>query len=161
MAELITATRPFPSSSAENGLAIATRLEITGTLILRYGLVMTLLFFGAQKWTAAEAEGIQPLVAHSPFLSWIYQVMNIQRGSELIGIMELVIGLLIAIRYWSPKLCAVGSTGAILMFLTTLSFLVTTPGLDSATQGFILKDVFLLGAAIWSAGEALRPARAK
>ena len=161
MAELITATRPFPSSSEEKGLTIATRLEITGTLILRYGLVLTLLFFGAQKWTAAEAEGIQPLVAHSPFLSWIYQVMNIQRGSELIGILELAIGLLIAIRHWSPKLCAVGSIGAILMFLTTLSFLVTTPGLDSGTQGFIMKDVFLLGAAIWSAGEALRPARAK
>ena len=161
MAELTTATRPFPSSSVVRGLATPTRLEITGTLILRYGLVLTLLFFGGQKWTAAEARGIQTLVAHSPFLSWIYQVMNIQRGSELIGIMELVIGLLIAIRHWSPKLCAVGSTGAILMFLTTLSFLVTTPSLDSATQGFIMKDVFLLGAAIWSAGEALRPARAK
>jgi len=69
MAELITATRPFPSSSADKAFAIPTRLEITGTLILRYGLVMTLLFFGAQKWTAAEAEGIYPLVAHSPFLS--------------------------------------------------------------------------------------------
>jgi uncharacterized membrane protein YkgB len=87
--------------------------------------------------------------------------MNIQRGSELIGIVELAIGLLIAIRHWSPKLCAVGSSGAILMFLTTLSFLVTTPGLDSGTQGFIMKDVFLLGAAVWSAGEALRPARAQ
>jgi uncharacterized membrane protein YkgB len=74
---------------------------------------------------------------------------------------ELAIGLLIAIRHWSLGLCAVGSTGAILMFLTTLSFLVTTPGLDSATQGFIMKDVFLLGAALWSAGEALQPARAK
>ena len=161
MAELTTATRPFPSSSVVRGLATPTRLEITGTLILRYGLVMTLLFFGAQKWTAVEAEGIQPLVAHSPFLSWIYQVMNIQRGSELIGIVELAIGLLIAIRHWSPKLCAVGSSGAILMFLTTLSFLVTTPGLDSGTRGFIMKDVFLLGAAVWSAGEALRPARAQ
>jgi uncharacterized membrane protein YkgB len=161
MAELITATRLFPSGSADKGLTIPTRLEITGTLILRYGLVLTLLFFGAQKWTAAEAKGIQPLVAHSPFLSWIYQVMDIQTGSELIGIVELAIGLLIAIRHWSPTLCAVGSTGAILMFLTTLSFLVTTPGLDTGTQGFIMKDVFLLGAAIWSAGEALRSARAK
>jgi len=161
MAELTTATRPFPGSSVVRGLATPTRLEITGTLILRYGLVLTLLFFGGQKWTAAEARGIQTLVAHSPFLSWIYQVMNIQRGSELIGIVELAIGLLIAIRHWSPKLCAVGSSGAILMFLTTLSFLVTTPGLDSGTQGFIMKDVFLLGAAVWSAGEALRPARAQ
>ena len=92
MAELTTATRPFPSSSVVRGLATPTRLEITGTLILRYGLVLTLLFFGGQKWTAAEARGIQTLVAHSPFLSWIYQVMNIQRGSELIGIVELAIG---------------------------------------------------------------------
>jgi uncharacterized membrane protein YkgB len=87
--------------------------------------------------------------------------MNIQTGSELIGIVELAIGLLIAIRHWSPKLCAVGSAGAILMFLSTLSFLMTTPGLDTGTQGFIMKDVFLLGAAIWSAGEALQSARAK
>jgi reactive chlorine resistance protein C len=85
--------------------------------------------------------------------------MSIQRGSELIGIVELAIGLAIALRHWSPKVCAVGSTGAIGMFLTTLSFLVTTPGLDAGTQGFIMKDVFLLGAAVWSAGEALRSAR--
>jgi len=37
MAELITATRPFPSSSADKAFVIPTRLEITGTLILRYG----------------------------------------------------------------------------------------------------------------------------
>jgi uncharacterized membrane protein YkgB len=50
------------------------------------------------------------------------------------------------------------------MFLTTLSFLVTTPGVwlqvegfpaPSETAAFILKDVFLLGAAISTAGEAL------
>jgi uncharacterized membrane protein YkgB len=42
--------------------------------------------------------------------------------------------------------------------MTTLSFLVTTPHLGSDYQGFILKDVTLLGAALWSAGEALRAA---
>ncbi len=160
MADLLAA-RLSPRGNMDTASAIPTTLEVTGTLILRYGLVLALLFFGAQKWTRVEAEGIQPLVAHSPFLSWIYHVMSIQRGSELIGIVELAIGLLIAIRHWSPKLCAVGSAGAICMFLTTLSFLVTTPGLDSGTQGFIMKDVFLLGAAVWSAGEALRSARAQ
>jgi uncharacterized membrane protein YkgB len=101
------------------------------------------------------------ITATRPFLSWIYQVMNIQSGSELIGIVELAIGLLIGIRHWSTELCDVGSTGAILIFLTTLSFLVTTPGSDRGTQGFIMTDVdvFLLSAAIWSAGEALRSAR--
>jgi uncharacterized membrane protein YkgB len=71
VAEFITATKPFPSGNAEKCLTIPTRLEITGSLILRYGLVMSVPFFGAQKWTAAEPEGIHPLVAHSHFLSWI------------------------------------------------------------------------------------------
>jgi uncharacterized membrane protein YkgB len=52
------------------------------------------------------------------------------------------------------------------MFLTTLSFLVTTPGWEPSLGGFpalsampgqfLLKDVVLLGAALWSAGEAAR-----
>jgi len=52
------------------------------------------------------------------------------------------------------------------MTLTTLSFLFTTPGAWSSVPGFplpiatstgalLLKDVFLLGAAIVTAGEAL------
>jgi uncharacterized membrane protein YkgB len=51
------------------------------------------------------------------------------------------------------------------MFLTTLSFLATTPGAWAIVEGFIvpagaggflIKDIFLLGAALWTAGEALR-----
>jgi reactive chlorine resistance protein C len=41
------------------------------------------------------------------------------------------------------------------MFLTTLSFLVSTPNVGEAS-GFLLKDLTLLGAAIWTAGEALQ-----
>jgi reactive chlorine resistance protein C len=41
------------------------------------------------------------------------------------------------------------------MFLTTLSFLVTTPNVGEAS-GFLLKELTLLGAAIWIAGEALQ-----
>jgi len=41
------------------------------------------------------------------------------------------------------------------MFLTTLSFLITTPNVGEAS-GFLLKDLTLLGAAIWTAGEALQ-----
>jgi uncharacterized membrane protein YkgB len=45
-----------------------------------------------------------------------------------------------------------------MMFLVTLSFLVTTPGALSPTspfQQFLLKDVVLLGAALSTAAEAL------
>jgi reactive chlorine resistance protein C len=130
------------------------RLQAIGAFVLRYGLVFVLALWGSAKWTQAEAESIQPLVAHSPVMSWIYRVMSVQHGSELIGLAELVFAGLILLRRWFPKASAIGSVGCILMFLTTLSFLLTTPGLDEGTKGFLVKDVFLLGAAIWTAGEA-------
>ncbi len=74
----------------------------------------------------------------------------------------------VVLRYpVAPRLSALGSFGAIGMFLTTLSFLVTTPGMwalveglpaPSGSGGFILKDVILLGATIWTAREALAAA---
>jgi uncharacterized membrane protein YkgB len=46
-------------------------------------------------------------------------------------------------------------------FVVTLSFLITTPGALSPTSplgGFLLKDVILLGAALYPAAEALEAA---
>jgi uncharacterized membrane protein YkgB len=93
-----------------------------------------LLLWGAAKWTKPEAEAIQPLVAHSPIRSWIYRIASVQHGSEFIGCIEVALAVLIVLRRWFPRASAVGSTASILMFLTTLSFLVTTPGLDGGTQ---------------------------
>ncbi len=57
----------------------------------------------------------------------------------------------------------------VMMFLTTLSFLFSTPGWEPSLGGFpalsvvpgqfLPKDVVLLGAAVWSLGEALDAAR--
>jgi uncharacterized membrane protein YkgB len=57
------------------------------------------------------------------------------------------------------------------VFVTTLSFLFSTPGVlgtgrdvpapGAEAGGFLLKDVFLLGAALWSTGEAWRAARSQ
>jgi reactive chlorine resistance protein C len=133
----------------------ARRLLLVGEFTLRYSLVFFLLFFGALKWTAEEAKGIQPWMEHSPLLFWMVRAFGIQVASECVGVIELTIGGLIAMRSWSPKLSAIGSAIAIPMFLTTLSFLVTTPNVGEAS-GFLLKDLTLLGAAIWTAGEALQ-----
>jgi reactive chlorine resistance protein C len=136
--------------------AIAARwLLLGGEFVLRYSLVFFLLFFGALKWTAEEANGIQSWVEHSPLLFWLIRAFGLQGASEFIGVIELTIGILIASRHWSPRLSAIGSLAAIPMFVTTLSFLVTTPNVDEAS-GFLLKDLTLLGAAIWTAGEALQ-----
>lgn len=117
------------------------------------------------KFTAYEAEGITRLVASSPLLSWAYQIFSTQQFSSLIGVTELFIATLIAVRPLAPRLSAIGSLLAIGMFVTALSFLFSTPGVFEPSLGFpalsvmpgqmLIKDIVLLGAAIWTAGEAL------
>ena len=76
-------------------------------------------------------------------------------------------GFLIAIRSFAPRLSAVGSLAAIFMFLTTLSFMLSTPGVWQPGYGFpflsgagqfLIKDLIFLGAAIWTAGDSLEAA---
>jgi reactive chlorine resistance protein C len=144
------------------------RLRLIGIHVARYGLVIVLLWIGGMKFTSYEAEGIRPMVANSPLMGWVYGVMTVVQVSSLLGVVEIAIGVLIALRPVWLLGSAVGSILAAGMFLTTLSFLVTTPGWEpslggfpalSATGGFLLKDVVLLGAALYSAGEALGAAR--
>ena len=134
------------------------RLINIGTGMLRYGLVFLLVVIGSMKFFAFEAKGIQPLVAHSPFLSWMYQILSVQGVSNSFGLFEITTGILIALRPFSPRASAVGSFAGIVIFLTTLSFLFTTPGAlapGSDVGGFLMKDIILLGAAVLTAGEAL------
>jgi uncharacterized membrane protein YkgB len=154
MAEVIPVEDRTRGATAIEEIA-GRRLLLGGEFVLRYSLVFFLLFFGALKWTAEEANGIQSWVEHSPFLFWSIRAFGIRGASEFIGVIELTIGTLIALRHWSPRLSAIGSLAAIPMFLTTLSFIITTPNVGEAS-GFLLKDLTLLGAAIWTAGEALR-----
>jgi hypothetical protein len=63
-------------------------------------------------------------------------------------------------RLGRPTLSAIGSLGAALTLLCSCSFLFTTPGQSTELSGFLMKDLFLFGAALWSAGEALE-ARAR
>jgi uncharacterized membrane protein YkgB len=133
----------------------AAYLEVSGLFIIRYGLVAMLLLFGLQKWTNAEALAIRPWVSHSPLMFWLYHVTSIQRVSIDIGLVELTIAVMILSRRWFPRIAAIGSAIAVIMFLTTLSFLITTPNLGPSSQAFLIKDIFLLGTSIWSTGEAL------
>ncbi len=142
------------------------RLEGLGVLLLRYALVIILLWVGALKFTAYEAEGIQVFVENSPLLSWLYDVVSVRTFSTLLGIFEITLGLMIATRPFMPKVSAVGSLGALFLFLVTLTFVFSTPGVWQPGYGFpylspdpgqfLAKDVALAAIAIWTAGEALR-----
>jgi uncharacterized membrane protein YkgB len=147
----------------------AVRVEFAGHLILRYGLVLVVGWIGAMKFTAYEAAGIQPLVANSPLMGWMYRFLSVRLFSDLLGIVEIAIAVMIALRSWSAQVATLGSAMAVMMFLTTLSFLFSTPGWEPSLGGFpglsampgqfLLKDVVLLGAAVWSLGEALTAPR--
>lgn len=138
-------------------------------IVLRYGLVGILLYYGFFKFFPFEAKGIQPLVANSPFMGWIYRFLSVQATSSLIGATEILIALGLALRPVAPRITALASLGAVGMTLSTLSFLFSTPGawmavpgvplpVTSETGSFLIKDVFLLGAALWSLSESLQAA---
>ena len=142
-------------------------LEKLGVHISRYGLVATLLLIGVLKFTAGEAQGIQPLVANSPLMFWLYRILSLQGVSNLIGLIEIAVAVLMALRPVSAKLSLIGSIGAIITFVLTVSFLFSTPGAFQLSHGFpmlgdagqfLIKDLVLLGASVWTAAEARRAA---
>jgi reactive chlorine resistance protein C len=130
----------------------AARLDRFGMGMLRLGLVIVLVWIGGLKFASYEADGIVPLVANSPFMSFLYhypapeyrQHMN-QEGQVVpanrqwnesnrtypvaygLGVIIVSLGIMIALYPIYPQVSAVGSFLLTLMSLTTLSFLVTTP----------------------------------
>jgi uncharacterized membrane protein YkgB len=137
------------------------RVEIlggAGLAVLRYGMVFLLLLWGLAKFTSGEAEAIQPLVSNSPMLGWLYGVFGVRGTSNLFGVFEVSVGILIAARRWLPMASGYASLASAGMFLITLSFLVTTPHVFDASSpwgGFLMKDIMFLGASLLTAAEAL------
>src|ERR1700746_2935362 len=140
-------------------------IEDLGKAMVRWGVVIILAWIGGMKFTAYEAMGIQPLVAHSPLVGWMYDFLSVRSFSTMLGFIEIGTAVLISLRSVSPKASAIGSVLAMGLFATTLSFLISTPGWEPTLGGFpalsalpgqfLLKDVVLLGAALWSFGESL------
>jgi uncharacterized membrane protein YkgB len=145
--------------------SLSSQAKAVGRELARYGLVVVVGSIGLMKFTAYEAEGIRPFIANSPFLSWVYGPLSVQGFSAVLGVIEVAIALLIAARPFWPRASALGSALAVGMFLTTLSFLVTTPGVWEPSDGcfpalsaipgqFLIKDLALLGISLWTLGEA-------
>jgi len=151
--------------TAHERSSLSSRVEAVGRELTRYGLVVVVGWIGLMKFTTYEAEGIRPFVANSPLMSWVYGFLSHRGFSAVLGVVELTVAILIAARPFAPRASALGSAMAVGMFLTTLSFLVTTPGVWAADAGgfpalsgspgqFLIKDLALLGIALWTLGEA-------
>jgi reactive chlorine resistance protein C len=144
-------------------------LAAAGSLVTRYGLVTTLVWIGALKFTDYEVQNAEPLVTASPLTSRLRKRLGARKLAWLVGVTQIALGSLIAVKPVSPRASAVGSFGAAGMMVSTLSFLTTTPEAWREGPGGIpqpsvlgenlLKDTVLLGAALLTAAESLRAAR--
>jgi uncharacterized membrane protein YkgB len=157
-------------SNSEQAAATGLKMENIGHIVIRYGIVIAVGWIGALKYTNYEERGIESLLVNSPLISWAYHLMGLKTLCAVIGTSELIIAALLAVRYFAPKVSVLGGIGAICMFLTTLSFLFTTPGalmpqgfpfLSGDIGEFLIKDIALLGAAIWMTGNSLRAGYSK
>ena len=144
-------------------------IDTIASVLGRYGLVIVIGWIGALKFANFEAHQIQPLVSNSPFMGWVYHVFPVYTFSALLGVFEVAAALLLAIKPVAPKLSIIGSLMAILLFVSTVSFLFTTPGVGEAAGGgfpaisligeFLLKDIPLLGLSFWTLADSIRATR--
>jgi uncharacterized membrane protein YkgB len=127
----------------------AATLTHLGQMVSRYGLTVVLAWIGFGKYVKMEA---RVLIEHSPLMSWIYDVPSVTTVARGLGTMEIVAALRIAIAALSPRISAIGSALAVVLFTGTLSFLFTTPGVVSTHAAgipvlsaqpcqFLLKDL--------------------
>lgn len=127
-------------------------------LVIAIGMVVMLFWAGAFKMTAPGAEGIVPLVSNSPLISWHFRLFGPYIGSDIIGLTEWIGGTLILIGLWKPKAGIVGGIIGMVMFFTTSTMLLTTPGAIIHVNGmgymnnlglFLFKDIVNLGASFY------------
>src|SRR5215471_10311444 len=65
--------------------SLSFQVEAVGSGLARYGLVVIVGWIGLMKFTAYEAEGISPFVAHSPLMSWVYGFMSVRGFSAVLA----------------------------------------------------------------------------
>lgn len=130
-------------------------------LVLSIGMIVMLLWAGSYKLTAPGAEGIIPLVTNSPLIWWHFKLFGPYVGSDIIGFTEITAAILIIVGYMKPKAGIVGGLITTVMFFTTSTMLLSTPGAIIAVHGirymrymsllglFLFKDVISLGASFY------------
>jgi reactive chlorine resistance protein C len=123
---------------------------------LRWSMVVIFIWFGIQKFTPYAADAIAPLIANSPFVSWL-GVFGVRGQAKIIGTIELTTAAVLIIGSAIPIASALGAAMASFTFVLTTSFVLTTPGVTQrASSGFpivstllgqfLLKDVALFAA---------------
>ena len=141
-----------------------TAFKRHGANLIYLSLGLIFFWFGGIKFTDGGANAIQGLVNNSPILSWVYGVFSVETFAAVLGTVEIIIGISLIAGVAKPRLGQLGGWAGIITFLVTLSFMLTTPGvvpegasfpvLSGMPGEFLLKDLVLLAASIFIAGDA-------
>ena len=161
-------------------LTIAASNKGLGIKLIRVAILIIFVWIGGLKYYHYEADGIVPFVANSPFMSFFYNKQAPEykgyknaEGAHVIkngtytfayglGALICIIGILVFLGLFFPRIGIIGDILAIIMTIGTLSFLVTTPevwvpNLGSGEFGFpllsgagrlVIKDTAILAGAI-------------
>ncbi|MFP3598123.1 DUF417 family protein [Chryseobacterium sp. SIMBA_029] len=137
-----------------NGTSTHIRNHPTYTLgyyISLAGASLILFWIGIFKFTPTEAAAIKPLIENHFLTFFVYQIADVQTVSNAIGVIEIIIAALLIFSVKFAFLRKYAAMGMIGVFLVTLSYLFTTPGIWKMVDGipvtdfFIIKDVMFLG----------------
>ena len=165
---------------------------------VRIGIFIIMAWIGGLKAFQYEADGIIPFVANSPFMSFFlnksvddadnYKLYKNKEGEVVpeniewhkangtyafsygLGTVIVVLGILVLLGIWFPKIGMWGGLLTFVMSIVTLSFLITTPetwvpNLGGPDFGFpylsgagrlVLKDVIMMGAGLVCASESAK-----
>ena len=153
-----------PRHAATGVVRAGEQSEAVGLVVLRAGLGLIFLWFGASKFN--DPTGIGPFIMNSPILGWLHATLGIRGAAAFLGGFEIATAVLLWAGFAKPLLSAIGGAMATLTFALTLTLLFSTPGVAEPLAGgfpalsaipgqFLLKDAGLLGIAIFIVGESL------
>ncbi|WP_419868282.1 DUF417 family protein [Chryseobacterium sp. CT-SW4] len=115
-----------------------------GYYISLFGAALILLWIGIFKFTPTEADSIKPLVENHFLTFWVYKVFNVQTVSNLIGLVEIILAMVLLLSVKLTGLKKLAGMGMVVTFLITLSYLFTTPNIWRTVDGILVPDFFIL-----------------
>lgn len=119
-------------------------IEKAGYTLGVVSTIIVLLWIGVFKFTPGEAAAIRGYVSNSFLMSWLYRISSEQGVSNIIGIYEITTALLLIVSFWSRKVGLIAGCLTASIFIGTLSFLITTPGIWKFSEGVLITDFFVV-----------------
>ncbi|CAM3043294.1 YkgB family protein [Vibrio neptunius] len=108
------------------------------------GVALVLAWIGIYKFTPTEAKLIEPLVVNHPAMNWLYDIISVQAVSNLIGATEIIVAIGLIAGFKNAKIAYVSGIAAAVIFVATLSFLLTTPNTWKVSDGILVTNFFLV-----------------